>query len=212
MVDIMDKLQKVANIGKSPKEKQKFINVNEVFYVWDIMVTKFDMLETIQIFENMIEDNDLIVIKNQVKKGLTTGIEDMEKYSVMHVTNTIGGFVKDEDLKLIINMGHQVLNGHIELLENKMMNYGIPLPIRPPKKMVSRVNLELISDRHIYRRILRGIQAFIPVHSMAFIHSTSPVIRDLFISFATEEMKIYDKLIEYGKMKEYLIKPPMYRI
>lgn len=74
----MDKLQIAADLGKSTRKKQQFINVNEVFYIWDILVTKLDMLETIQIFENMIEDNDLKLIKSRVKDGITTGIADME--------------------------------------------------------------------------------------------------------------------------------------
>lgn len=78
IVDLMDKFQKVADIGKSAREKQRIINVVEVFYIWDVLVTKLDALETVQIFEHMIEDNDLIIIKNKVKEGLLIGINDME--------------------------------------------------------------------------------------------------------------------------------------
>ncbi|WP_245561103.1 DUF3231 family protein [Desulfoscipio gibsoniae] len=78
IVDLMDKVQKVADMGKSTKEKQRIINVVEVFYIWDVLVSKLDALETLQIFEHMIEDNDLIIIKNKVKEGLVVGIEDME--------------------------------------------------------------------------------------------------------------------------------------
>jgi len=78
MVDIMDKLQKLTDTGKSIREKQRIINVVEVFYIWDVLVTKLDALETVQIFEHMIEDNDLAIIKNKVKEGLLEGIDDME--------------------------------------------------------------------------------------------------------------------------------------
>lgn len=78
MVDVMDKIQEVANIGKSIREKQGIINVVEVFYIWDVLVTKLDALESIQIFEHMIEDNDLKIIKNKVKDGILKGINDME--------------------------------------------------------------------------------------------------------------------------------------
>lgn len=78
IVDLMDKFQKVADIGKSAREKQRIINVVEVFYIWDVLVTKLDALETLQIFEHMIEDNDLTIIKNKVKEGLLIGIDDME--------------------------------------------------------------------------------------------------------------------------------------
>ncbi|WP_006520629.1 DUF3231 family protein [Desulfoscipio gibsoniae] len=135
----------------------------------------------------------------------------MQRYNVIHVTNLLNSFVKDNDLKLVLNSGSKTLTKHIKLLEKELLNYGIPLPNRPPKNVQKTVNAELISDKQIYRRILRGIQAFLPVHNMAFIHSTSPKIRDLFMSFMVEEMKIYDKYLEYGKIKDYLIKPPVYR-
>lgn len=77
-MDIMDKIQKVADIGKSTREKQKNINVIEVFYVWDILVIKMDALETIQLLEHMIEDHDLKIVKNKVKEVLVEGIKDME--------------------------------------------------------------------------------------------------------------------------------------
>ncbi|ATW23631.1 hypothetical protein [Candidatus Formimonas warabiya] len=79
MVDIMDKLQKIGEIGKSPREKQRLINVNEVFYVWDILVTKLDIMETIGIMENFIEDIDLKFITGQLVKVLRSGIDEMEK-------------------------------------------------------------------------------------------------------------------------------------
>ncbi|WP_088225470.1 DUF3231 family protein [Desulfosporosinus sp. FKB] len=135
----------------------------------------------------------------------------MQRYNVIYITNLLNSFVKDDDLKLVLNLGNRTLAKHTELLEKELLNYGITLPIRPPKQTQETVNTELISDRYIYRRILRGIQAFLPVHTMAFIHSTSPKIRELFISFMEEEMKIYDKYLEYGKIKDYLIKPPVYR-
>lgn len=78
MIDIMDKVQKVTNLGKSPREKQKLINVNEVFYIWDILVTKLDILETIEMFENFIDDYDLKLINAKVRNIIVAGIKDME--------------------------------------------------------------------------------------------------------------------------------------
>lgn len=135
----------------------------------------------------------------------------VQRYNVIYITNLLDNFVKDDDLKLVLNHGNKVLTKHIKLLEEELLNYGVPLPLRPPKQVQKTENSELISDRLIYRRILRGIQAFLPVHTMAFIHSTSPKIRDLFMSFMSEEIKIYDKYLEYGKIKGYVLEPPGYR-
>ncbi|MFA7467675.1 MAG: hypothetical protein WCY82_05350 [Desulfotomaculaceae bacterium] len=84
--------------------------------------------------------------------------------------------------------------------------------MRPPKQVKTTSNMEVVTDRFIFRRILRGIQAFLPTHMMAFLHSTSPKIRELFMSFLIEEMKVYDKFMEYGKIKGYEISPPVYKI
>ena len=169
---ILKNIKKISEMDKSLSDKQKNINVSEVYHLWNHL---------------------------------------MQRYNVIHVTNLLNSFVKDDDLKMVLNSGKKTLTKHIGLLEKELLNYGIPLPLRPPKQtQQNAVNIELISDRHIYRRILRGIQAFLPVHNMAFIHSTSPKIRDLFMSFMIEEMKIYDLYLEYGKKKDYLVRPPGY--
>lgn len=134
-----------------------------------------------------------------------------QRYYVLHVTNLLSSFAKDDDLKIILKLGNKTLNKHIKVLENELLTYGIPLPLRMPKQTPKTVDIELISDRQIYRRVIRGIQAFIPVHTMAFLHSTSPGIRELFMSFMIDDVKIYDKFLEYGKLKNYLVGPPIYR-
>lgn len=79
MVDIMDKIQSIKELCKSTKEKQRYIYVSEVFYVWDIMVAKLDMLENIQIINGFIDDVDLRNISGQVVYALQTGIDHMEE-------------------------------------------------------------------------------------------------------------------------------------
>ncbi|KJS88265.1 MAG: hypothetical protein JM58_01525 [Peptococcaceae bacterium BICA1-8] len=169
---IFEQFQKIAEVGMSTRDKQKTINVSEVFHLWNHLV---------------------------------------QRYNVLYITNILESFARDEDLKLILISGKNSLDNHIKILEKEMLEYGIPLPNRPPKQTQSTSDLEEISDRHIYRRITRGIQSFLPTHTMAFIHSTSPKIRELFMSFLIEEMKIYDKLLEYGKVKGYIIFPPIYK-
>ena len=171
-MEILKYIGKISEMNKSLSDKQRTINVSEVYHLWNHL---------------------------------------MQRYNVIFVTNLLNSFVKDNDLKLVLDSGNKTLTKHTKLLEKELLNYGIPLPLRPPKQTQETVDSELISDRQIYRRILRGIQAFLPVHTMAFIHSTSPKLRDLFMSFMGEEMKIYDEYLEYGKIKDYLIRPPVYR-
>ncbi|MCR3922573.1 MAG: DUF3231 family protein [Firmicutes bacterium] len=135
----------------------------------------------------------------------------IQRYNMIHTSNVMGAFAQDDELKLIISIGHKTLNENVKLLEQKMEEYAIPMPIRPPKLAQTTTVMEQMTDRYIFRRILRGIQSVLPTHTMAFIHSTSPKIRELFMSFLIEEMKIYDRFMEYGKLKGYDYMPPVYK-
>ncbi len=133
-----------------------------------------------------------------------------QRYSVLHTTEIFDAFIRDGDLRLIFIMGRKALNKNIGILEKEAALYGLPLPLRPPKQTKISDISDPFSDRYIYRRVLRGIQAFLPTHTTAFMHSTSPKIRDLFFNLMIEEMKFYDKYLEYGKLKGYTIMPPAY--
>lgn len=135
-----------------------------------------------------------------------------QRYNIIYLTKVLLNFAKDEDLKLILNTGVKALENDILILEKEMQNYGIPLPNRPPKETQTTAIWEEITDRYIFRRILRGVQAFLPTHTMAFVHSTSPKIRELFLSFIIKEMQLYDKFMEYGKLKGYAVMPPIYKV
>lgn len=169
---ILSFVRSIAEFGKTTKEKQRNINVSEVFHLWNHLI---------------------------------------QRYNVIYITNILENYAKDGDLKLVLKVGKVTLGKHVMLLENEMTTYGIPLPIRPPKQIQITAKLEEISDRYIFRRILRGIQSFLPTHTMAFIHSTSPKIREQFKTFMIQEMDLYDKFIEYGKVKGYEINPPAYK-
>jgi len=53
----------------------------------------------------------------------------MQRYHVIFITNFLDSFVKDDDLKLVLAMGHKVLSNHAKLLERELLKYGIPLPL-----------------------------------------------------------------------------------
>ncbi len=168
----MDKLQKIANIGKSTKEKQSVISVVEVFYVWDILVTKLDIMEAVQIFQNMIEDDDLKFVNRQVANTLSSGIMDMERI---------------------------------------MRDYDLPFPPRPPAAVNSTVRLENITDRDIFQMLYEAIQAFFPILGIGFMQSTTPDVRKAIKEHLLITIEMQEILVEYGKLKNFLYMPPVYR-
>lgn len=172
MMKISKHIQKISELGISTKDKQRDINVSEVFHLWSHL---------------------------------------LQLYNIIYTTKIIGAFARDDELKLILSIGEKILSDNITVLEKHMTEYAIPMADRPPKQAQSTVTLEQITDRYIFRRILRGIQSALPTHTMAFVHSSSPKIRELFMSIMIEEMKLYDKFMEYGKIKGYDIMPPSYK-
>ena len=133
------------------------------------------------------------------------------RYTVLHTTNILKNFTKESDLRLLLDTGVKILQAQVETLEKLMREYSIPMPPRPPFDVKSIANIELMSDRHIFRTIFRGIQSFIPVHAQAFTGSTDPTIREHFKKFLIEEIELYDGFIEYGKIKGYEVVPPRYK-
>jgi hypothetical protein len=133
------------------------------------------------------------------------------RYEVLETTNILKNYVEFIDFKVVIRIGIKSLQEQVDSIENLMNEYGIPLPERPPIDSKSESMLEIITDRYIFRRIFRGIQSFIPYHASAYIQSTSPKLREFFKKMLTEEISIYDKFVEYGKLRGFEYVPPVYR-
>ena len=104
----------------------------------------------------------------------------MQRHSVLHITETLEPFVKDGDFKIILKFGKRALNRDIKILEKEIAAYGVPLPLRPPKQTKVTEIADPFTDRYIYRRILRGIQGFLPTHTTAFMHSILQKLENFF--------------------------------
>ena len=134
------------------------------------------------------------------------------RYDVIYTTQILQNNVRDDDLKIVITEGLKTLKKQAGELEKLIAEYGIPLPKKPPDDVTETTRLESITDEYIFRRIFRGIQSFLPIHMSAIIKSSSPKIRENFRRYLNEEIDIYDKLYEYGKFKNFLDSPPVYRV
>jgi spore coat protein CotF len=133
------------------------------------------------------------------------------RYEVLETTQILKNYVKLLDFRVLINYGINNLQEQVSLIENFMNEYGIPLPERPPIDSKTETKIEIVTDRFIFRRIFRGIQSFIPDHANAYIQSTSPKLRELFKKILINEIYMYDKFVEYGKIRGFEYVPPMYR-
>lgn len=133
------------------------------------------------------------------------------RYETLELTNYMANLATDSDLKAAIAIGQELLQKHISILEKMMQKYAVPLPIKPPEAENTARPLDAISDRYIFRQILKGIQSFLPVHMVAFQQSVNPEVRKQFKSLLIEEIDIYDTVFVYGQLKGWVLKPPSFK-
>ncbi|MEJ6951047.1 DUF3231 family protein [Natronospora cellulosivora (SeqCode)] len=135
----------------------------------------------------------------------------VQRYEVIEITQLLHNFAKDEDLKAVLTKGLEKVKKQANRTENFANKYGIPLPPKAPEAVTQTHNVEEITDRYIYRRVMRGIQAFLNLHMAGFISAETPELRELFKEVLMEEISIFDNYFEYGKMKGWTVAAPRYR-
>ncbi len=170
---ILEKLEQIADLGQSNKKLQTEMNVIEAGHIWNLLTSRYEVIETTQLLQN---------------------------------------FAGDPDLKLILNEGLKFLKRQVDALENIAGKYGLPLPKKPPAASNSAVKVEVITDEFIFKRVFSGIQSFVSFYGTAMIQTTSAKLREEFLRYLQDELKLYDKLVVYGQLKGWLLEPPAYRI
>lgn len=132
------------------------------------------------------------------------------KYDSMEVTNLLSGLINDKDLKIVVGNALKVAETTIGEMEKIILEYAIPLPARPPKSADSTINLEPVTDKYIFSRVLELFKQTLPILVNGFNNSYSPRVVSLFKKFIIEEMALIDNLTIYGEAKGHLDPMPMY--
>lgn len=103
------------------------------------------------------------------------------------------------------------LEGQADILEKEMNTFRLPLPTRPPKSVNLLSHGEVIDDEFIFRDVFFGIQGFLELHARVIRSiTTNDQFRKTIIEMAIEELRLFDKLVKFGKLKGWLKAPPMY--
>lgn len=133
------------------------------------------------------------------------------RYDIIHTTQIYLNSVHDPEFKIIMRKGlMDILEKQVDVLEKEMDKYHLPLPQRPPKSVNFYMESNVIDDEYVFRRLFIGMQSFIDsfirtVKSMVY----NKALRNIFLDFLKEEIKTYDSLCKYGKMKGWLRTTPL---
>lgn len=99
-----------------------------------------------------------------------------------------------------------------KLLEKELLKYGVMLPERYPEVMPTPDSSEHVEDKYLFTLILEGMKNAVTLQAMAIKETiTNDRLRRLFVNLVFEELDLITLLIKYGKLKGWVLKPPMYR-
>lgn len=134
------------------------------------------------------------------------------RYDNLHQTRIYHAFVQDGDFKLLLQAGVRMLSQQIKILEKECEKFGLPLPKKPAEVLPTAGNKELLSDDHMYRMVLMGMQVASLLHSDALkVSVVNDRVRDMFRRMLLEELDFHDKLVKYGKVKGWIHPAPIYK-
>ncbi len=135
------------------------------------------------------------------------------RYLNIEQTNLFVQLAHDGDFKLLLGKGLDILKKQIKELEKEANCFGINFPQQPPKELGHMENTEFIDDDFIFNLLLNGLNSASIIHAQAVKKATTnDRIRNLFARLLTEEIDAIDGLIKYGKVKGWLVNPPLYRL
>lgn len=124
------------------------------------------------------------------------------RYDQKQVNEIFSRYVHDPEFDKILDRGRKVLKDQIKVLEQKAAEFEVPVTEKHPVVHTAGVDPEVVEDRFVYRRILKGIQESIEVHVRAVVDTVrNDNLRSLFFDFLKEELDLYNAFLKYGKVK-----------
>jgi len=133
------------------------------------------------------------------------------RYDNIYTTEVMRSHAHDADFILTLEMGLKLLEGQVEMLEKELQYFGIALPVRPGKATMTPGSTEIISDDHMYRTLLSGLQGAAILHIQPLKQCTfNDRIRGLFKKLLLDEIDLIDRYYKFGKLKGWLHPAPLY--
>jgi hypothetical protein len=133
------------------------------------------------------------------------------RYEQTELIGIFASFAHDTEFKVILQNALYIYNKQIATLEKLALKLNVPLPNRPSLPVQSPIDPEMITDKFMYRIVLRWELASLDSHARAIIECIrNESLRKLWKEFLKAEFEDYDKYLKYGKMKGWTRVVPIY--
>ncbi|MEW6184054.1 MAG: DUF3231 family protein [Bacillota bacterium] len=135
-----------------------------------------------------------------------------QRHDYLELTLICLNNIKDTDFKMLVAKGlRDTMRTQIEKVNSLMSTFGIPFPEGAPESVPTAADTDIWRDEMVFNLLLAGIRNFMNVHLRAIKLFISDGLRNLFMEFMIDEMKIHDNLMKYGKVKGWVLAPPAYK-
>jgi len=134
------------------------------------------------------------------------------RYFSSETTMFFMNFVHDREFDLVLNslLSHYQKQAHI--LEQEAEKFKVEVPQRPPYKIKTSVQVDVITDAYIFRNIYNGIVAQLLSLMTAFRSTTTnDRLRAIIAADLKEHLKDFETLYKFGKLKGWQEDPPAYK-
>ncbi|MTI59765.1 MAG: hypothetical protein FH762_07210 [Firmicutes bacterium] len=92
-----------------------------------------------------------------------------------------------------------------------MDNFGLPLPARPPKSVITTKS-EMLEDELIFTGLFKSIQDMLSLHTTGLKQTTTnDRLRGIIRKFLDEELDTFNNFIKYDKLKGWTRPVPMHK-
>ena len=133
------------------------------------------------------------------------------RYHQLELTKLFLNFAHDKEFRFLLSQGIKTLENQARLLEEEALKFEVPLPNSPPSSVSTLLNPETLEDRFMYMAIYDGIQNAVDFHIRALIETIrNDSLRAISYDLFTVELAIYEKYLKYGKIKGWVMTPPIF--
>jgi hypothetical protein len=170
----------------------------------------------------MLGGSDMGVSIFKKQRGLQKQIDIQEAFNIWnllrsryHSVETIQffrNFIHDADFCIILNGFHDDWEAAIQRYEGKVKKFKVKAPGRPPREFKTSVEVSIITDDWIFRRIYNDLISQMDCLSSAYRATiTDDKLREFIRIDLQNHIHNFEVLYKYGKLKGWMDEPPAYK-
>jgi len=134
------------------------------------------------------------------------------RYKNVEAIQIFRNFIHDRDLQAVVDQVMEEYQRQMAQAENEVKSFAVKMMERPPVDVKTSQPVEALSDGFIFIRIYELVRNDLFHLSRAMrTTTTNDRLRSILRGFLTAQLDIFELLVKYGKVKEWLDIAPTFK-